>query len=125
MDNERDEFERAIEQALASLPEPFRSRLDSVAIVVDDQAGPELLAQVGAPGLFGLYQGVPRTAYGVDNAPVTNKITIFRRPLESAYPDPRSRARAVQETVLHEIAHHFGISDARLRELSRERRGGR
>lgn len=125
MGHERDEFEWAIEDALARLPEPFRSRLDSVAIVVDDQATPELLAKTGARGLLGVYQGVPRTAYGADKAPVASKITIFRRPIEALYRDPAARARAVEETLFHEIAHHFGISDARLRELSRERQGGR
>jgi predicted Zn-dependent protease with MMP-like domain len=116
------DFDELVQRAVASIPEPFASRLSSVAIVVDDQATPEELARVGAGGLFGLYQGVPRTAYGADWAQVPSKITIFRRPLERAFPDPVARARAVEETVRHEIAHHFGISDRRLRELQAERK---
>jgi predicted Zn-dependent protease with MMP-like domain len=114
------DFYELIDQAVAAIPEPFASRLDSVAIVIDDEATAEQLASVGARGLFGLYQGVPRTAYRADWAQVPSKITIFRRPLEAAYRDPQRRARAVADTVLHEVAHHFGISDARLRELQRK-----
>ena len=68
--------------AIAAIPEPFASQLGSVAIVVEDEAGPDQLASVGARGLFGLYQGVPRTRWGADGAPVPSKITIFRGPLE-------------------------------------------
>ncbi|HSH21847.1 MAG TPA: metallopeptidase family protein [Candidatus Caenarcaniphilales bacterium] len=115
------DFYELIDRALGAIPEPFASRLGTVAIVVDDEATPEQLASVGASGLFGLYQGVPRTTYGADWAHVPSKITIFRRPLEIAYRDPAARARAVEDTLLHEVAHHFGISDARLRELQAER----
>ena len=116
------EFEELIERALADLPDEFRARLETVAIVIDEEATPEMLARPGAPGLFGLYQGVPRTAWGADQAPIPSKITIFRRPLEAYNRDPYALARAVRETLFHEIAHHFGISDARLEELSRESR---
>jgi predicted Zn-dependent protease with MMP-like domain len=121
-DDRQAAFDELITRAIASIPEPFASRLGTVAIVVDDEATAEQLASVGAHGLFGLYQGVPRTVYGADSASVPSKITIFRRPLEAVHRDPAALARAVEETVLHEIAHHFGISDARLRELQRERR---
>lgn len=120
------DFEGLIEQALSELPAQFRSRLDTVAIVIDDVASAEMLARTGTRGLFGLYEGVPRTALGASGAAVASKITIFRRPLEAYYPEPNARARAVRDTLFHEIAHHFGISDARLGELSAEaRQGGR
>ena len=118
------EFDELISRALATIPEPFASRLGTVAIVIDDEASPEQLSSVGARALFGLYQGVPRTVYGADSAQVPSKITIFRRPLERAYRSREARARAVEETVLHEVAHHFGISDERLRELQREKLRG-
>jgi predicted Zn-dependent protease with MMP-like domain len=114
-------FDELIARALERLPEPFASRLHDVAIVVDEEATAEQLRSVGAHGLFGLYQGVPRTAYGAAGAPYASKITLFRRPLERYHPDPESLARAVEDTLFHEIAHHFGISDERLRELKRER----
>lgn len=122
---EIDEFEQLIDRALANLPEPFASQLDSVAIVIDEEASPEMLERTGAPGLFGLYQGVPRTMWGAHSAPVPSKITIFRRPLEAWFRDPASRAQAVEDTLFHEIAHHFGISDDRLRELSAHQPGRR
>ena len=116
------DFFAFVEEALAAIPEPFASQLGSVAVVVDDLATAEQLASVGAGGLYGLYQGVPRTAYRADWAQVPSKITIFRRPLEARYRQPEALRRAVAETVLHEVAHHFGISDERLRELQRGRR---
>jgi predicted Zn-dependent protease with MMP-like domain len=121
---ERPEFDELVKRALERLPEPFASRLDSVAIVIDDDATSEQLASVGARGLFGLYQGIPRTAFGASQAPYPSKITLFRRPLEAYHRDPEALAQAVEDTLFHEIAHHFGISDARLHELQRERQAG-
>ncbi len=105
--------------ALERLPPQFAERLGTVAIVIEDEPTPAQLASVGAAGLFGLYQGVPRTAWGADSAYVPSKITIFRGPLERSFRGPAALASAVEETVFHEVAHHFGISDARLRELRR------
>lgn len=116
------DLDTLIDAALESLPEPFLGRLGSVAIVIEDEPSPAQLAAVGARGLFGLYQGIPRTTYGADNAAVPSKITLFRGPLVRASRTPEELAARVTDTVYHEIAHHFGISDARLLEL---RRGGR
>jgi predicted Zn-dependent protease with MMP-like domain len=110
-------FDEVIDRTLASLPPEFAAQLGSVAIVVEDEATPEQLASVGARGLYGLYQGVPRTAWGADQAQMPSKITIFRGPLVRSNPTPERLAAAVADTVYHEIAHHLGISDARLREL--------
>ncbi len=114
-------FDLGIERAIASLPAPFAERLGSVAIVIEDEPTPDQLASVGAAGLYGLYQGVPRTAFGADAAPIPSKITIFRGPLVRSSRDPDALVAAVEDTVLHEIAHHFGISDERLRELGPHR----
>lgn len=110
-------FEDLVFAAFEALPAEFRERLGSVAVVVEDEPSPEELASVGARGLFGLYQGVPRTAWGADGIAVPSKITIYRGPLGRAYRDPSSLARGVGEVVRHEVAHHFGIGDERLREL--------
>ena len=118
------DVDAVIDDVLERLPEPFREQLGSVAIVVEDEATPDQLASVRAPGLFGLYQGVPRTRWGVDNVPVPSKITLFLGPLARANPTPDRLRRAIEDTLLHELAHHFGIDDARLRELSAERRAG-
>jgi predicted Zn-dependent protease with MMP-like domain len=117
-----DEFETAIDRAIERLPAAFRDQLGSVAIVVDDEATPEQLAEVRARGLYGLYQGVPRTRWGVDNVPIPSKITLFRGPLMRAHPDPAALQHAIEETLLHEIAHHLGIDDDRLVELRNEAR---
>ena len=119
------DVDAVIADVLDRLPEPFQAQLGSVAIVVEDEATPEQLAETGARGLFGLYQGVPRTRFGVDNVPLPSKITLFRGPLTRANPDAAGLAQAIENTLLHEIAHHFGIDDARLRELAAERGGGR
>ncbi|MBA2701633.1 MAG: metallopeptidase family protein [Chloroflexi bacterium] len=103
--------------ALERLPAEFAGRLGSVAIVIEEEPTAEQLASVGAGGLFGLYQGVPRTAYGADQAAVPSKITLFRGPLLRVHRTPEALLAGVTDTVYHEIAHHFGISDARLHEL--------
>jgi len=115
------DFDALIARALERLPAEFRASLDSVAIVVDDQASEAQLRATGAFGLYGIYQGVPRTAWGASGAPVASKITLFRRPLEARYRDPDALAAAVEETLFHEIGHHMGISDARLRQLELDR----
>ncbi len=118
-----DPFEALVVDAIDALPEAFRNRLGTVAIVVEDEPSPDQLASVGASGLFGLYTGVPLTAYGADNAALASKITIFRGAHLRRYHDLDSLALGVAETVRHEVAHHFGISDARLDELATGREG--
>ena len=114
-----DDIEAMVVDALDALPSPFRDQLGSVAIVIEDEATPAQLALVGAPGLYGLYQGIPRTRWSADGAPAPSKITIFRTPLVRANTSQERLAAAVADTVYHEIAHHFGISDERLHELRR------
>jgi len=117
------DVDAVIADVLARLPERFREQLGSVAIVVEDWATPEQLARLRVPGLFGLYEGVPRTSWGADAVPFASKITLFLGPLARANPSPRRLAAAIEETLLHEIAHHLGIDDARLRELAAQRDG--
>jgi predicted Zn-dependent protease with MMP-like domain len=116
------DLEMLVVDALDRLPDSFRDRLGSVAIVIEDEPSAAQLASVGAGGLFGLYEGVPRTRFGADGAPIPSKITIFSGPLTRAFRTPERLAAGVAETVYHEIAHHFGISDERLHDLKGERR---
>jgi predicted Zn-dependent protease with MMP-like domain len=108
------DFEQSIEDALDSLPPDLREFMSNVAIVVEEEP-PD-----GMP-LLGLYQGFPLTRRGGGYAGVApDKITIYRRPLERLYgSDPDCLRREIRRVVLHEVAHHFGISDARLVELDR------
>ena len=116
------DFDAAIAAALERLPDEFRASLENVAIVVDDYPTTGQLHATNAPGLFGIYEGVPRTAYGASNAPIANKITLFRRPLEMFNPHPDELVTAIESTLFHEIGHHMGLSDERLRQLEAERR---
>ncbi len=117
------DIEAMVIDALERLPAQFRDRLGSVAIVIEDEATADQLTSVGARGLYGLYQGVPRTYPFADGAPVPSKITIFRGPLVRVNRTAEALAAAVADTVYHEIAHHFGISDARLDDLKGGGRG--
>jgi predicted Zn-dependent protease with MMP-like domain len=113
------DFDAVIDEAIEALPPVFAEQLGSVAIVVEDEPSADQLASVGAFGLFGLYQGVPRTSWGADGVPHVSKITLFRGPLVRANRDEDRLRRAIRDTLHHEIAHHFGIDDNRLRELQR------
>ena len=119
------DFDEVIDDVIDDLPETFLAGLESVAIVVEDEATADQLAAVRARGLYGLYQGVPRTRFGVDNVPLPSKITLFRGPLTRAHRSPDALTQAIENTLLHEIAHHFGIDDARLHELVAEGRASR
>ncbi len=120
-DESADPFETMVFEALDSLPDVFRSHLGSVAVVIQDEPTPEQLRSTGAWGLLGLYTGVPRTSWGAEGAAVSSKITIFRGPHLRQFHDLESLQLGVADTVRHEVAHHFGISDARLDELARDR----
>src|SRR4051812_33044431 len=93
------DIEDLVVDALERLPSPFRGQLASVAIVIEEEASPAQLAETRAHGLFGLYQGVPRTMPSADAAPIPSKITIFRGPLVRANPTPARLAAAVADTV--------------------------
>ena len=114
MDETDVDFEECVQQALDSLPAELRDAMSNVAIVVEDEP-PD-----GRP-LLGLYQGVPLTRRSSAYAAVApDKISIFRGPLERYFGRDPERLRAeIRHVVIHEVAHHFGISDERLRELDR------
>jgi predicted Zn-dependent protease with MMP-like domain len=107
-------FEDLVADALDALPADIQRLLENVAVVIDDEPSREQLSETGMlPGqsLYGLYEGVSPVVYGADFAPFPNKITLFRLILEEDFPDPADLAREVQRTVIHELAHHAGISD--------------
>jgi len=109
-----DEFELLVEEAIESLPDDLRAFMSNVAVVIDEEP------PAGLP-LLGLYQGVPLTRRTSGYAGVApDKITIYRGPLERrAVGDPDRLRAEVRRVVVHEIAHHFGISDERLVEIDR------
>jgi len=104
-------FEKHVERALASLPADLRGAMSNVEIVVEDE-NPE------DPDLFGLYFGIPLTERGDYSGVLPDKIAIYRLPLEEEFgDDPSVLEDEIRITVLHEIAHHFGIDEDRLDEL--------
>src|SRR6267378_6756144 len=112
--NSAERFEEYAEAALDSLPSDLRARMSNVEIVLEDEPPP------GLP-LLGLYEGVPLTRRGNQYGGVLpDKITIYRGPLVRLYGhDPETLRSEVRRAVLHEVAHHFGISDERLIEIDR------
>ena len=108
------DFEQEIDDAVASLPRELRDDISNVAIVVEEEPPP------GQP-LLGLYQGIPLTRRTSGYSGVLpDKITIYRGPLERLYgTDPETLRRQIRHVVIHEVAHHFGISDERLQEMGR------
>lgn len=117
----RKRFARLVAEALETLPEEFRSRMANVEVVIADWPTPEDLEEAGLGSedtLFGLYQGTPLPERGVEAPPLfPDKITIFQGPLEEWCADDAEIRAEIRTTVVHEIAHHFGIGEERLTEL--------
>jgi predicted Zn-dependent protease with MMP-like domain len=108
-----EQFEDVVDAAIEDLPEDLSEAMSNVEVVVEDEPPP------GQP-LFGLYQGVPLTRRTSAYAALPDKISIYRGPLVRSYgEEPELLRQMIRRVVLHEIAHHFGISDERLRELDR------
>jgi predicted Zn-dependent protease with MMP-like domain len=104
-------FEDHVRAALDSLPERLAAALRNVAVVVEDFNREE-------PDLYGLYEGIPlpeRSGESWGHLP--DRIAIYRRPLEEDFPDPAELEEEIRITVLHELAHYFGIGEERLDEL--------
>ena len=119
----RERFEWLVAKAVDSLPDEFHTKLENIDVVVEDQPNPSQLTDVGlkrGETLLGLYQGVPLTRRGRHyGLVVPDKITIFQKPIEAECKHDTEITTEIRRVVLHEIAHHFGISDARLRQLER------
>jgi predicted Zn-dependent protease with MMP-like domain len=119
-----DRFEELVALALETLPDEIAARIDNVDIEVREWPTREQARAAGARGLLlGLYQGVPLTrrhsSYGMV---LPDRITIFQGPIEAISRSEAELVDQVRDTVVHEVAHHFGISDERLREIERDRR---
>ena len=103
-------FDEHVERALASLPAELREAIRNVEISVEDE-DPE------DPDVFGLYEGVPLTERGDWAGAIPDRIRIFRLPLAESFPDPSELEAEIRITVLHEVAHYFGIDEDRLDDL--------
>jgi predicted Zn-dependent protease with MMP-like domain len=102
------DFDEHVRAAIDGLPPDFAAALENVAVVVEDENPEE-------PDLFGWYDGL---GPGLDHAgALPDRIVIYRRPLENAFPDPEDLEHEIRITVLHEIAHFFGIDEDRISDL--------
>jgi predicted Zn-dependent protease with MMP-like domain len=117
----RADFRRLVAEALDTIPEEFARRLDNVAVVVEERPSPQLLRGLGLDPrrdtLYGLYQGTPLSERGHTLAALPDRITIFRRPLLRDHRTRTELRRQIRATVVHEIAHFFGLDERHIRRL--------
>jgi predicted Zn-dependent protease with MMP-like domain len=106
-------FEDHVRAALDTLPPHIGSALRNVVVVVEDENRED-------PDLFGLYQGVPLPERGDDTGLLPDTISIYRIPLEESFPDPEELRDEIRITVLHELAHYFGLDEDRIADLGYE-----
>jgi predicted Zn-dependent protease with MMP-like domain len=118
---DRNAFERLVAEALNSLPQAFQENLDNVEVVVEEWPDRETMRQAGISHpaqLLGFYHGIPQTKrtrnYGLV---LPDKISIYRRPIEMRCRTMEEVEEMIRHVLHHEIAHHFGSSDERLREI--------
>jgi predicted Zn-dependent protease with MMP-like domain len=116
-----EEFDDVVTEAIANLPKEFKDALDDVEVFVEDLPSREQLAKVGLRGhytLLGLYEGTPLEKRSVfQNSRFPDKITLFRQTIENHCPTREGMVEQIRRTLLHEIGHHFGMTDRELREL--------
>ncbi len=119
------EFEELVTEALSTLPEKFREKMENIAVVVEDYPSRKLLAEVkiSSPyGLLGLYRGIPYPRRGIWYANVLpDKIIIFKRPIEVRCGNREEIKEIVRRVVIHEIGHYFGLGEGELRKIEKER----
>lgn len=119
----RERFEELVARAIDSLPDEFCTRLENIDVVVEEWPTQGQIARSGlreGRTLLGLYEGVPLTRRGAHYGLVPpDKITVFQKTIEANYRYDTEITAEIQRVVRHEIAHHFGIGDARLAQLER------
>ena len=111
-------FGELIGEAIDSLPPQFAQKLNNVAVVVQDSPADDQLRELGLSKedlLFGLYQGIPQTKRGHYSGVLPDKITIFKKAIEAVAKTEDEVKEKIRDTVMHEIGHHFGLSDEDLK----------
>lgn len=108
-----DVFDQLVQEAVDSIPDEFQKYMDNLAILIEDEPDAETLERVSTGKgylLLGLYQGVPLTSYGSHRALLPERITIYQCSIEDyCHGDPERIRKQVRKTILHEVAHHFGM----------------
>ena len=125
---EVERFSELVDEAIASIPEEFRSRLENIAIQIRPIATPNMSRNLSRNpwGLLGLYQGVPYAGRGPWYGGVLpDRILIFQKPIERVARTAAGIRKLVREVVIHEVGHYFGLEEDELREIEREVRRSR
>jgi predicted Zn-dependent protease with MMP-like domain len=122
---ERQRFEKLVDSAIESLPEEFKSKLENIDVLVEDWPSPQQMNRLklgNKAQLLGLYEGIPQTRRDSGyNMVLPDKITIFQKPIEMECRSDKEIEAEISRVVKHEIAHHFGIGDATLYKIERQK----
>jgi predicted Zn-dependent protease with MMP-like domain len=117
------EFEDIVGEAIDSVPEPYKSRLNNIAFLIEDEPNADQRQKLGLhPGqtLFGLYEGVPLPQRGGTTKLLPDKITVFKNPILMTNQTDEEIKRQVANTIWHEVAHYFGLDHRRIHELEQK-----
>lgn len=112
---DRKTFESVVRDAIERLPDRFRAALENVAVLVEEEPDPVDLEELGIGAvngeLFGLYTGVPLTERGCEYAGLPDRIEIYRGPILRSFGTLSEIAAEIEDTLIHELGHHMGLSD--------------
>ncbi len=114
----KEKFEEVVKEGIKAIPKRFLEKLNNVNICIEEEPTPYQLKKLKAEKgslIFGLYQGIPQTKRGYYGQVLPDKITIFRGPIEQVAHSEAEIKKIVKNTIWHEIAHHFGMSEERVR----------
>jgi len=117
---DRKRFEKLVDRAIDELPAEFREKLENVAVIVEDRPSAELLDEMEIPPgdtLFGLYEGIPLTERGFQTPLHPDRIWIFQIPIEGECETEEEIREEIKITIVHEVAHFFGLDDEYLEGL--------
>ena len=116
----RKEFEKLVDEAIRELPSEFREKLENVVVIVEDRPSQELLERTEIPPddtLLGIYEGTPLTERGFDAPLHPDRIWIFQEPIEDECDTDEEIREEIKTTIVHEVAHFFGLDDEYLEDL--------
>ena len=117
----KEDFNKLVEEALRDIPRRFRKAMTNIAIVVEDEPSPEILAEMEIEppdSLYGLYQGTPLTERGWSHGnALPDRISLYKNPIEEDSEDHEDVIVCIAETLIHEIGHYFGLSEEEIEEI--------